>query len=213
MEQVKLNQNRVMHNNMKAQVTLNRFGSRRRLRYAGFNAIELSLVLGVIAIAIVGVIRVMGGNTDKQNSSQMVNDVSIILSNVKNAYSSSTTGYSTLTTEVAIQSRIVPQDLKISTDGKTVQNQFQSGVVEIASGNTTGDNFTITYTNVPQSICSSAINTMGGSSFLKIDIGSGSGTGGVNVYDVNAGKMLDAKEVAEACSANKEKSTIVFTAS
>ncbi len=178
----------------------------RNLKQDGFNAIELSLVLGVIAIAVVGVIRVMAGNTDKQNSSQMVNDVSTFVSNIKNAYSSSTTGYTTLTTAVAIDGKMVPQDLKIPSGGATIQNQFQGGEVKIAAG-TTGENFTITYTHVPSAICNSAINTLGGSSFLSIDINS------TTVYDVNAGTALDGKTVSEACKTGLEQSTIIFTAS
>lgn len=178
----------------------------RSLKCAGFNAIELSLVLGVVAIAIVGVIRIMGSNTDKQNAAQMVNDVSTMVSNIKNAYSSSTTGYSTLSTSVAIDGKMVPQDLKIPSGGNTIQNQFQGGAVVIANGSN-GENFTITYTNVPAAICNSAINTLGGSSFLSIDIN------GMVVYDVNAGTVLDATTVSSACKDGKEQSTIIFTAS
>lgn len=183
-----------------------RLGNPRRLKHAGFNAIELSLVLGVVAIAIVGVIRVMGGNTDKQNATQMVNDVSTMVSNIKNAYSSSTTGYSTLNTATAIQGKMVPQDLKIPTGGTTIQNQFQGGTVAIANGSN-GENFTITYTNVPSAICNSAINTLGGSSFLTIAINS------TTVYDVNNQVALDAAKVSTACTTAKEKSTVIFTAS
>jgi type II secretory pathway pseudopilin PulG len=178
----------------------------RNLKRAGFNAIELSLVLGVIAIAVVGVIRIMAGNTDKQNANQMVNDVSTLVSNIKNAYSSSTTGYSTLTTTSAIDGKMIPQDLKIPAGGTSIQNQFQGGTVAIASGSS-GENFTITYTNVPAAICNSAISTLGGSSFLSVDIN------GTIVYDVNAGTLLDGTAVSAACKTGSEQSTIIFTAS
>jgi type II secretory pathway pseudopilin PulG len=178
---------------------------RKSLRYAGFNAIELSMVLGVIAVAVVGVIRIMGGNTDKQNSTQMVNDVSALVSNVKNAYSSSNSGYSSLTTKAAIDGRVVPQDLKTAND--KIQNQFQGGEVTIEAGGS-GEFFTITYTKVPSSICNSAVNTLGGASFLTIVI-----NGQAAVYDVNAGTALDASKVAAACSDGKEQSTVIFTAS
>ena len=178
----------------------------RVLKYAGFNAIELSLVLAVIAIALVATIRIMAGNSDKQSSNQMVNDVSTLVSNIKNAYSSSTTGYSTLTTIAAIDGKMVPQDLKIPGGGGTIQNQFQGGTVTIEAGSA-GDNFTITYTNVPTAICNSAINTLGGSSFLSVDIN------GTAVYDANAGTVLDGTAVSAACKTGGEKSTVIFTAS
>jgi type II secretory pathway pseudopilin PulG len=177
----------------------------RDLKRAGFNAIELSLVLGVVAIAIVGVIRIMAGNTDKQNSSQMVNDVSTLVSNIKNAYSSSTQGYASLTTTAAIDGKMVPQDLRIPTGGTTIKNQFQGGEVKI--DNQGGENFTITYTNVPAAICNNVINTLGGVSFLSITVG------GIPVYDINAGTVLDGTNVSAECKKAGEKSTIVFTAS
>lgn len=177
-----------------------------KLKYAGFNAIELSLVLAVIAIAIVATIRIMAGNSDKQSSSQMVNDVSTLVSNIKNAYSSSTSGYSTLTTQAAIDGKMVPQDLKIPTGGTTIQNMFQGGAVNIAAGSS-GENFTITYTNVPSAICNSAINTLGGSSFLTIEIN------GTVVFDVNTPVALDGTAVSAACKTGGEQSSIVFTAS
>lgn len=176
------------------------------IKYAGFNAIELSLVLAVIAIAIVGIIRVMADNSNKQSSSQMVNDVSSLVSNIKNAYSSSTTGYENLTTQAAIDGKMIPQDLKIPKDGSSVQNQFQGGLVTTDAGSS-GENFTITYTNVPSAICNTAINTLGGSSFLTISIN------GTTVFDVNQKHDLDGTEVSSACKSGGEQSTIIFTAS
>jgi hypothetical protein len=101
---------------------------------------------------------------------------------------------------------MVPQDLKIPSGGGMIQNQFQGGKVTLASGSS-GENFTITYSNVPSAICNSAINTMGGSSFLSIDIN------GTSVYDVNAGTALDGSSVSTACKTGGEQSSIVFTAS
>lgn len=169
----------------------------------GFNAIELSLVLAVIAIAIVATIRVMAGNTDKQNSNQMVHDVSMLVSNIKNAFSSSQGGYMSLNTEIAIKARVVPLDLKHN--DSEIQNQFQGGKVVITHDDT-GENFTVEYTNVPSAICNSAVNTLGSASFLSIKIND------KDVFDVDT-TPLDAATVAEACSANKDKSKIDFKAS
>ena len=195
--------NKVMFLPIRAQ----RLGLNKGLRkYAGFNAIELSAVLAVIAIAVVATIRIMGGNSDKQNANQMVNDVSTMVSNIKNAYSSSSTGYSTLTTTAAINMKVIPGDLKIPTGGTTVKNQFQGGTVAIASASS-GDAYTVTYTNVSLAVCNSAINTLGGSSFLTIVVN------GTTVFDSVAGTQLDATAVSTACKAGNEKSTIIFTAS
>lgn len=173
-------------------------------RYGGFNAIELSLVLGVIALAIVGIIRIMSDNSNKVSSNQMVNDVSGLVSNIQNAYSSSTTGYSQLTTQALIDGKMVPQDLKIPSTDDSIQSQFQGGTVT-AVGDTAGENFTITYDKVPTAICNSAINTLGSSSFLSIKIND------VTVYDSNL--ALDGTAVAAACKHEDGIATIEFTAS
>lgn len=179
-----------------------RKGLRGYLRkIAGFNAIELSLVLAVIAIAIVATIRVMGGNSDKQSSNQMVNDVSTMQSDIKSAYQSSTSGYNTLSTQSAIDAQLIPKDLRIN--NSTIQSQFQGGTVEIAAG-TNGENFTITYKAVPKSICNSAINTLGQSTFISISVN------GQDVY--NSSTPLDAANVAAKCKTT-DTATVVFTAS
>jgi len=175
------------------------------IKQSGFNALELTLVLAVIAIAIVGVIRVMGNNTDKTNSNQMVGDVGVMVSNIRNAFSSTTTGYKDLTNAAAINMKLVPAVLRH--DGKTIiKNQFQGGLVEL-TGDSSGDNFNIKYTNVPSTVCSSAVNTLGGASFLKITIN------GTIVYDVNNNVALEAHKVGTACQIAKEKSIIIFTTS
>lgn len=186
------------------QINWREIGRKRKID--GFNAIELAAVLAVISIAIVGAIALMGGNRDKQNSNQMVSDVSTMVSNIKNAYSSSSTGYTNLTTAAAINMKAVPTDLKIPSGGTTIKNQFQGGTVVITSSNS-GEAFTITYSNVPLAVCSTVINTLGGSSFLSIGVNS------TTVFDAVAGTQLDATAVATACKAGNEKSTIVFTAS
>lgn len=174
------------------------------LKIAGFNALELMMVLAVVAVATVTVIKTMGSNSDKQHANQMVGNVGTMISNIRNAYSSSNKGYATLTTEAAINMKVIPQDLRI--DGTKIKNQFQGGTVEVAAHNS-GEAFTIIYTNVPQAVCTSVVNSLGGSSFLSIDINS------KVVFDANGQKPLDATDVATACKAGGEKSKIIFAAS
>ena len=180
--------------------------AKKHKKISGFNAIELSAVLAVIAIAIVGAIALMGGNRDKQNSNQMVSDISTIVSNIQNAYSSSSTGYTNLTTAAAIDMKAIPSSLKIPKGGNIIKNQFQGGNVIIAAANN-GEAFTITYTNVPLAVCNTVINTLGGSSFLNIIVNN------VTVFDAVAGTQLDATAVATACKSGNEASTLIFTAS
>ena len=168
---------------------------------AGFNALELMMVLAVIAVATVAVVKTMSGNSDKQSSTQMVTDVTAMVFNIKNAYSNSNDGYNTLTQEAVIKMKAIPQDLRVN--GETIKSQFQGGTVEIAA---TADTFTITYTQVPQAVCASAVNALGGSAFSSIKINDD------EVFN-NVNKNLDPSLVAKDCENGKAPSKIEFTAS
>jgi type II secretory pathway pseudopilin PulG len=174
------------------------------LKYAGFNALELMMVLAVIAIGIGVAIRTMSGNSNKQNTNQMVSDITALVNNVKNAYTSSTSGYSNLTTTSAIEASLIPTDLKVPTGGTTIQNQFQGGTVEVASVNN-GEAFSVTYTNVPSAICNSVITSLGGSSFVSITVN------GTSVFDAVSAPTIDATAISTAC--NTATNSLVFTAS
>ncbi|MBP9741747.1 MAG: prepilin-type N-terminal cleavage/methylation domain-containing protein [Burkholderiales bacterium] len=174
------------------------------IRQAGFNALELMLVLAIIAIAIAVAIHVMAGNSDKQNSNQMISDVSGLMSNIHDAFASSSGGYTSLTTEMAIEAKLIPTDLRLTSDGKGVLNQFQGGKVDVAPGED-GDNFTITYTNVPSSVCNMGIAALAGSGFNSIAVND------TAVYDATTSATVDAADISSACK--DTVNTLVFTAS
>lgn len=173
-------------------------------RYLGFNALELMLVLAVIAVGIGVALHTMSSNSDKQNSNQMISDVSGLMSNIQNAYASSSGGYADLSTEIAIQAKLVPTDLRLSTDGSSVLNQFQNGTVEVDPSET-GDAFTITYSSVPSAVCNTAVAALAGSGFNKIEVG------GTTVYDISAGIAFNPTTLSSAC--DNASNSIVFTAS
>ena len=174
------------------------------LKHAGFNALELMLVLAVIAVGIGVAIHTMTGNSNSQNTNQMVSDVSALVSNIKGNYTSSTDGYTNVSTATAIQASLIPTDLKVN-GGTTVQNQFQGGTVEIAPENN-GEAFSITYNSVPSAICNKAIASLAGSSFLTISI-----NGGSPVYDSINNVAINPEDIAQDC--NQSSNSIIFTAS
>jgi Tfp pilus assembly protein PilE len=186
------------------KVLTNSMKKKLPIKYAGFNALELMMVLAVIAIGIGVAIRTMSGNSNKQNTNQMVSDITALVSNIKNSYTSSTSGYTNLTTTSAIQGALIPSDLKVPTGGTTVQNQFQGGTVDIASANN-GEAFSITYSNVPSAICNSVITSLGASSFVSITVN------GTSVYDAVTDPTIDATAISTAC--NTATNSLVFTAS
>lgn len=174
------------------------------IKYAGFNALELMLVLAVIAIGIAVALHTMAGNSDKQDSNQMISDVSGLVSNIQQAFVSSSGGYASLTTAIAIEAKLVPTDLRLSSDGTGILNQFQGGSVDIASGDD-GNNFTITYSNVPSAVCNTGVTSLAGSGLNSIAIN------GTTVYDSVDTPRIDTATVSSACK--ETSNSIVFTAS
>lgn len=73
------------------------------------------LTLGVFAIIIVGIFIIYNKVKDKVLIDLEIKDMNIIVSGIKNLYSS-TGNYSTLTTEVAYRANILPDNLHIDPD-------------------------------------------------------------------------------------------------
>lgn len=172
----------------------------------GFTAIELMFALGVIALGTVALVLVSKNNTNKQNSNIMVADVSSMVQSIQASFASNSDGYNNLSNSTAISSNLVPADLTIGSDKTTIKSKFQGGTVTIAAGGN-NDNFIITYTNVPASVCNSVVTTLGGSAFSDVSIN------GTSVYNTTDQKQLDTTQVGTACNANKDQETIIFTAS
>ena len=174
------------------------------IKHAGFNALELMLVLAVIAVGIGVAIHTMTGNSNSQNTNQMVSDVTALVSNVKANYTSSTDGYTSVSTDTAVSAGLIPTDLKLN--GTTVQSQFQGGTIEITPANS-GEAFSITYTSVPSAICNKVVATLAGSAFLTIDVG------GTAVYDSVNNIPIVPATISTQCGGSGNTATIIFTAS
>lgn len=179
--------------------------NRTKKRQAGFSAIELMLVLGVIAIATVAIIRAMGSNTDKANSQIMMTDVTYIVNGIRSAYTSSDKGYEGLDNKVAIALKVIPTNLRISND--KITNQF-GGEVKLVPGSDVSV-FTLFYDKVPSSVCQQVINGLGGGNFLKIEVN------GTTVYqnDTNGTHPIAPAEVSTSCNGPNNSAHITYTAS
>ncbi len=169
----------------------------------GFSALELMFVLAVIAVAMVAVIKTMGSNSDKVNASNMITDVSAITQNIKSAYISSSSAYNNLSNSVAIDLKVIPNNLVIN--GSNIKNQFPGGEVVIEA-DSSADFFTVTYTKVPSAVCMMVITQMGGASFQSIKVD------GTVVYDAINNIPLKVEEVGAACK-NNNQTSIEFAAS
>ena len=160
---------------------------------AGFSALELMLVLGVIAVALGVAIRTMSSNTNRQNTNQMVGDITTIVSNVKNAYNTVNNGYTALTTTTAIQAQLIPSNLRITNGGTIIQNQFAGGTVTVEHVSD-GSAFIISYLGVPSVICNSVITALGANMFVNVSVNT------TTIYNITTQPTLDATAIVKGCS-------------
>jgi hypothetical protein len=164
------------------------------------------MVLAVIAVATIAIVRLMHNNSNTANGQQMIADVTAISTQIKNNYSSSSTGYDGLDTAQAISQGDIPSDLP--TNGGAIQNQFSGGNVTIGTANNNAS-YTISYTSVPPSVCEQVINSLVGN-FQEIQVGD------TVVYENDSGgnTPLNITTLTSACNPSGSNSVaITFTGS
>lgn len=173
----------------------------------GFTAMELLLAIGIISTAAVMTAMYMSSNKKKQQAQAMQSDVSSITNNLVQQFAAGGGTYTGLNNQVAISMNAVPGGgtIVVPSSGSTLKNVW-GGQVTIASANS-DQSFTIQYTQVPPQVCNSAITSLGGANFTKIEIG------GQVVFqnDSTANTPLDPGNVGTQCNAGGNSTTIIFT--
>jgi type II secretory pathway pseudopilin PulG len=178
----------------------------KKAKAAGFSLIELLLVIGFISgalvLAFVTYPKVQATNRANVEAQHIV----VLSGGIKNLYTTAQ-NFGSLTNNVLINAKIVPDDLQVS--APTISNIWGGNItVAPASGTTGGTNlmYTISYTGVPRSECvklatSVAVN------FLKLDIQT------TNIFDrtgTGGSVNLDPALVAGTC-VDGQVNTIVLT--
>lgn len=137
------------HNN-KTGKTMKKMNFKSRAKSAGFSLIELLLVIGFIAgalvLAFVTYPKVQATNRANLESQHLT----VLASGIKNLYST-TKNFSSLNNETLINSKIIPDDMPAN--GTAIGNVW-GGDVTIASEAGSNDlRYRITYTGVPKAEC------------------------------------------------------------
>ncbi|MDS7803745.1 type 4 pilus major pilin [Klebsiella oxytoca] len=173
----------------------------------GFSLLELLLVLGIIAALVVAAFIVYPKVQASQRAQAESNNIATIQAGVKALYTSASS-FDKLTTSVAVQAKIFPDNMLVGsgTAAKPV-NAFKGDVV-VASANTgpsaaQGSSFTITYSNVTAAECTKIITAAAGNFYTA-----GVGTAG-NVKA--AGEVLDVAKTATQCQFGGNSNTLIFT--
>jgi hypothetical protein len=141
-----------------------------RAAQCGASLLEAIAYLGVAAIVVIGAIALLNGAFSSANTNAVNEQVSAIQTGVKKLYMGQAGGYGNLGNNVLASAGVFPSTLTPSAATNNVTNTW-NGAVTVQG---TGPTFTITYENVPRSVCVNAVTA--GGSWVSININNTSET-------------------------------------
>ena len=163
--------------------------SNLRTRTQRGNAVLFTLLAMVIGGVVVAVGVAQYQDADRSATVQAtVAEVNSIIGNAKQNYGQYS--YKGLSTEVAVGSRVIPENLKVS---DTKANNKFGGAIDLVVSTGTAGTALLTYAGVPRELCNSIVNgTQGMAQVIKV------GTTSVK----SVGSPVDAATLNTRCTAN-----------
>lgn len=178
----------------------------KNLKQKGFTLIEILLVIGFIAGAMV-VAFITYPKVQATNRANLENQhLQAIAGGIKNLYS--TTGnYIGLTTRAVIQANINPDDMLVDRSAWTIDNQW-GGTVATVVDPVSNKLFNVTYTNVPDNECTKLVSGAA-TNFIRVRVD------GTLMKDHSPGVAtrvnIDPAAVAAQCGNNSGVHALIFT--
>lgn len=168
----------------------------------GFNLIETLLVVGLIAIASIGVYKLFQKVQEGNSANTEAKNIDLIRAGIKTLYATKT-NYLNLNAEIVNKAKITPESM--INDASTISNSF-GGAVTIAPVTINGNankGFSITYEKVPGPICTKIV----AGAAAQFDIVS---AGGVEIKSFGLNE-IDIAQLTEGCEdTTGEGITMVF---
>lgn len=127
----------------------------------GASLLEAIAYLGVAAIVVIGAIALLTGAFSSANTNSVTEQVNAIQSGVKKLYMGQSASYTNLSNAVLASAGVFPSTLAPASTTGAITNMW-NGTITVAPDPTNSNEFTITYTKVPQSVCVNSV-TSGGS--------------------------------------------------
>ncbi|HYS66928.1 MAG TPA: type 4 pilus major pilin [Paraburkholderia sp.] len=134
---------------------------RLRARQHGASLLEAISYLGIAAIVVIGAVALLSSAFSSASTNSVNEQVSAIQSGVKKLYMGQSASYTGLTNSVLASAGVFPASLTPSSDANATITNTWNGTVTVAAA-AAANEFTITYTSVPQSVCVNSV-TAGGS--------------------------------------------------
>lgn len=133
----------------------------------GASLLEAIAYLGIAAIVLIGAIALLTSAFSSANTNSVTEQVNAIQSGVKKLYMGQSESYTALDNKVLVSAGVFPSTLSPASDG-TVTNPWAGTIVVAVAANQTNQ-FTITYTNVPQSVCVNSVTAGGSWAAIKVN--------------------------------------------
>lgn len=172
-----------------------------RAKNAGFSLIELLLVIGFIAgalvLAFVTYPKVQATNRATLESQHLT----VIASGIKNLYST-TKNFGTLENKTLIDSRIIPDDMAV--DGEEIRNVW-SGDVEIVADPASNLRYQITYSGIPAAECVK-LATGVATNFIRVTLNGASPA----IFDRVSDPVVDIDPAAITEGCNNATNELIF---
>ena len=131
----------------------------KRAKQAGFSSVELGLSLLIVALIIVAAVLFYQDNVRKTSINSNVQYLQLIAGNAKTTYGARNE-YGQVTTAVAVQGHVIPDNLRDGDAVATATNPFGAAIT-VASATTAGagtpDVLDVTWGNVPRNQCAEIV--------------------------------------------------------
>lgn len=186
---------------------------------SGRSMVEMLGVLAIIGVLSIGGISGYSKAMAKYRVNKTLDQISMLVMNIRSLYSANT-DYSGLTSKIAIQMGIIPNDMLQGTaqsKASKIYNAYQ-GIVNLAAG-TNSQQFTVTYAGLPKEACvviaTADWGSQAGSGLLSIAIGASTnkttpGTPGAT-YTVDQLPLALGTAASKCSNADDGGNTIVWT--
>ena len=186
---------------------------------SGRSMVEMLGVLAIIGVLSIGGISGYSKAMAKYRVNKTLDQISMLVMNIRSLYSANT-DYSGLTSKIAIQMGIIPNDMLQGTAQSKASKIYTAyqGIVNLAAG-TNSQQFTVTYAGLPKEACviiaTADWGSQAGSGLLSIAIGASTnkttpGTPGAT-YTVDQLPLALGTAASKCSNADDGGNTIVWT--
>ncbi len=143
----------------------------------GRSMVEMLGVLAIIGVLSIGGISGYSKAMSKYRVNKTLDQISMLVMNIRSMYSANT-DYSGLSSKIAIQMGVIPNDMlqgTVQSKASKIYNAYQ-GIVNLAPGTASNQQFTVTYAGLPKEACvviaTADWGSQAGSGLLSIAVGS-----------------------------------------